>query len=158
MSLLSRSFKSHANRRLQIVRRSLGFILLLFAADTATGGDYRWFEIAMRRELQKCGGPTALQESAQVALADPSQLKRSDRDLGLPPSSPLATFAKGREASYMSSEAGGPFIMIQTGGWDSYWGVMIGRTDLVDPNPMGGVVRRTAWVKEIQPGVFIFAQ
>ena len=39
------------------------------------------------------------------------------------------------------------------------WGVMVGKTDLTDPVPIGGIPgsRYRGWRKELRPGVWLYA-
>ena len=59
---------------------------------------------------------------------------------------------------YRRLNSGGPWFMFDKGGWDYGWGVIVGKTDLVNPSPInlpyGG---HGGWTKELQPGVFLYA-
>ena len=70
----ARAVANRTNQQRSLVRAILALLLVAFATDTLTGGDYRWFELAMRREMRKCGGPAALQNWAQRVLTSPQQV------------------------------------------------------------------------------------
>jgi hypothetical protein len=146
----------------RILRGVLAALLLTFAADTLTGGDYRWFELAMRREMSRCGGIAALQAWAEQALNSPQQLASEDEQADfktLPPEVQRFALAtcKFRTPWYRTAAKGGPSFMFGNGGWDMGWGVIIGKRDLHAPSPVNVPAgRHVGWLKQLQPGVYLY--
>jgi hypothetical protein len=146
-------------------RSILAVLLVLFSADTLTGGDYRWFEIAMRREMRKCGGATALQLWAQQVLTSPRQIASFEAN-GVTPKD-LSPQVKGFAAEacepphiplYRPINSGGPWFMFDSGGWDMGWGIILGKSDLVDPSPVNMPYgQHRGWIKRLQAGVYLYA-
>jgi hypothetical protein len=163
--LASREFFSGYRGSWRSGRSILAVLLVLFATDTLTGGDYRWFEIAMRREMQKCGGPTSLQQWAQQSLTSPQQIASFEAN-GVTPkdlSSQVQSFAA--EACefphipfYRPINTGGPWFMFNQGGWDMGWGIILGKNDLPDPSPVNMPYgQHRGWTKRLQAGVYLYA-
>jgi hypothetical protein len=163
--LITRAREERAIRPRRTARVVLALILIAFATDTLTGGDYRWFEIAMRREMRKCGGPAPLQGWAQGILTSPQQiaaLEDHEIDIKDLPSGIKSFAAEACEfphtPQYRRLSSGGPWFMFNQGGWDMGWGVIVGKSDLVDPSPINlPYGQHRGWTKELQPGVYLYA-
>jgi hypothetical protein len=160
--LACRKALSGAGRHWRSVRSILAALLVLFATDTLTGGDYRWFEIAMRGEMRKCGGPEAIQRWAQNALSSPQKIASlEDHDVD-PQTLPPEIIAFSSAAAewphvplYLHVGSGGPSFMFARGGWDNGWGIIVGKSDMADPSPVHGPYG--GWTKKLRPGVYLFA-
>ena len=123
IQLIARALFNRAIQPRRLARMILALLLIAFATDTLTGGDYRWFEIAMRREMRKCGGPTVLQQWAQNVLTSPQTIASFEERGGggidpkaLPPE--LKSFASAHTPIYRQINSGGPWFMFAQGGWD----------------------------------------
>jgi hypothetical protein len=146
-------------KRLRLI---IAVLLALFAIDTITGGNYRWFELAMRYQISKVGGPTALQTWAQNELGTPAKIAALDQDAG----GPLLASRTPRAYQhwfghfgpmYRQSQGGGPAFQFDNGGWDMGWGVIVGRSDLKIVYPRGINGGNNYWTRQIQPGVLLYA-
>jgi len=142
----------------------LAVMLIAFGADTLTGGDYRWFEIAMRHEMRKCGGPALLQNWVQGELDSPSTVAAFEdhgvNQTDLPPE--IQAFAadasEGHIPQYRRLSDGGPWFMFDRGGLDMGWGIIVGRSDLIDPSPVNMPYgQHRGWTKRLYPGVYLYA-
>ncbi len=168
--LLKVVFSSNMSRRNRWIRLFLAMFLVAFAIDTLTGGDYRWLELEMRWEMRTCGGPAGLQQWAQSVLTSPQEvlhleyLARQDQAVqisDLPPA--IKQFAaktcQSKKPYYRKIESGGPWFMFDDGGWDVGWGVIVGKRDLVNPCPLVSVpsAAHVGWIKQLQPGVYLYA-
>ena len=137
----------------------IALLLIAFAADTLTGGDYRWFTIAMRRQLRQCGGAAPLQAWVQATLANPARVAYFESNgidrKDLPPQ--FQSFAADFGPFY-SSGSDGTWIEFQTGGLDAGWGIVVSNTNLTYPFKGGGRISEPrTWIKQLQPGVYLFA-
>jgi hypothetical protein len=144
------------------IRLILAALLVLFGIDTLTGGNYRWFELAMRHEMAKVGGPAALQAWGQSSLSSTEKIAAFDKDGGgilnpnqVPPA--LQHWFGHGGPMYRMSQDGGPAFQFDNGGWDMGWGVIVGRTDLTTAYPRGINGGNGYWTKQLQPGVFLYA-
>ncbi len=151
-------------RRSRRARLILALLLVAFATDTLTGGDYRWFELEMRWEMRTCGGPAGLQQWAQSVLTSPQWIatfeERDVRPSDLPPA--IRRFAaktcKFHVPQYRSVKIGGPWFMFDDGGWDMGWGIIVGKRDMTDPSPVNMPRgEHVGWTKQLQPGVYLYA-
>jgi hypothetical protein len=153
----------HQPRRRRVFRLLVAGLLAVFSIDSFTGGQLRWFELAMRWQMAKVGGPDALQRWAQGELETPQQIAALDEDAGGPllasrtPAN-LKHWYGHFPPMYRLTRGGGPFFQFDNGGWDMGWGVIVGRTDLKDPWPVANPTNgRQGWVEELQPGVFLYS-
>gem|GEM_PF-6047696 len=158
--LLWRAFTG--NRRMKTAQATLAFLLLVFTADTLTGGDYRWFELSMRQQLQKCGGAIALQEWAQSNLENigsAENLKDQTIDPHQLPPSIQGFAAHFNEISYVfGSDYSVKAILFEYGGWAGGSGILIGKRDIAE----GGSIRESihatlGWTKQLRTGVWLFS-
>jgi len=180
MRLIWLATKAQSAPRRRPIRYGLAILLLLFATDTLTGGDYRWFELAMREQLKKCGGPEALQAWALGHLSTakpPEEYDDKELDFAEMPT-PIRNFASGYHwATYNfiqqdrdqpfkyishdgtpSYDTREPAIVFDDGGWDMGWGIVVGKPDLDNGSPMNTTdPKKRGWTKRLKPGLFIYA-
>jgi hypothetical protein len=160
ISSLRRIRSDRRRSRMRIMRSVLTGVLALCIADILTAGEYRWFEIGMRRELRNLGGATALQTWAQNTLDSTQTLANwEEKDMvatDLPPQ--FRTFAAQFRPLFRHVNTGGPFFMFDDGGWDMGWGVIVGKTDLANPSPVNAPPgQQRGWTKRLAPGAYLYA-
>ena len=153
-----------ASKALRRVRLGLAILLSFLAIDTLTGGDYRWFELAMRYDMARFGGMQSLQSWAQNNL----ETVGPDESWGYSlhpmdmPKQVQNFAAQFQEAGYIHVSDGQtevPTIDLSNGGAELHWGIVLTKRDMASlgstKSPFIG--RRNVWIKQLQPGVFLYA-
>ena len=114
----------------------LSLLLIGCGSDLVTGGNERWFTIALNRDLRACGGPGELQAWAERFLA-PDHLNPGRDDIQrteLPP--PIRTFAQRFRMTGFYQRGEQSWISFQEESAYIGYGVIVGRSDL-DPQEFG---------------------
>jgi hypothetical protein len=158
--LLRRVFARRAIRdSRRVLRIVLALLLVVFVAHSLSRGDYRWFEMGMRWRIDRCGGAGAIQAWAERELNSPTYAGRTGNDpvdlKTLPPN--IRRFARADAPLYIGSEPDGPWFLFDHGGLDMGCGVIVGKTSLQNPSPIIGPGRYRGWIKQLRPGLFLYA-